>query len=98
MANNDLIPVQSNGVIQMVTPTDLWFYLRAGWVKCSDEGVTVEEVQKPLDEMTIQELRDEAKKRGIKGVTALPKQDLLDLLSGEQPRDEGEEENQEEGE
>lgn len=41
-----------------------------------------EKVTKSIEEMTVEELKDLAKERGITGVSALAKQDLVDILKG----------------
>jgi len=42
-------------------------------------------------EMSLNELKEEAKKRGLKGVSAMRKPDLINLLSGQEPKEENEE-------
>ena len=46
------------------------------------EADPVEEVTKNIEEMTVEELKTLAKERGLAGVSALAKQDLIDILKG----------------
>lgn len=46
------------------------------------EADPVEEVTKNIEEMTVEELKILAKERGLTGVSALAKQDLIDILKG----------------
>lgn len=54
--------------------------------------------EKAFADMTVEELRAEAKKRGIKGCSALKKEDLLQILEGEKDEQSGKTENPDEGE
>ena len=46
------------------------------------EADSAEEVTKNIEEMTVEELKTLAKERGLAGVSALAKQDLIDILKG----------------
>lgn len=43
---------------------------------------SAKEATKNIEEMTVEELKTLAKKRGLTGVSALVKQDLIDILKG----------------
>lgn len=58
------------------------------------EPITV----KAFADMTVEELKTEAKKRGIKGCSALKKEDLLQILEDEEDEQSGKTENPDEGE
>lgn len=53
---------------------------------------------KAFADMTVEELKAEVKKRGIKGSSALKKEDLLQILEGGEDEQSGEIKNPDEGE
>lgn len=63
---------------------------------------TIEEaepiVEKAFIDMTVEELKAEAKKRGIEGCSALKKEDLLQILEGGEDEQSGKTENPDERE
>lgn len=90
-----MIKLTSNGVTISVTPQDIDWYKRAGYVEVeesseplSDEtGIRLRQHEAaqatPLSEMTLAELRGEAKARGLSGYSNLSKDDLFALLTDE---------------
>lgn len=86
-----MIKLEKPGVVVTVSEQDADLYKRAGFkqVKEAVEEEVLEEV-KALSEMTLAELKDEAKTRGLSGYSSLAKDDLLALLMGNQDEVEGE--------
>jgi len=87
-----MIKLEKPGVVVTVSEQDADLYKRAGFkeVKEEVEEKEVLEEVKALSEMTLAELKDEAKTRGLSGYSSLAKDDLLALLMGNQDEVEGE--------
>ena len=87
-----MIQLEKPGVVVTVSKQDAEFYKRAGFVEVKDakESKEAPEETKALKDMTLAELKEEAKARGLSGYSALAKDDLLDLLMVGQDEEEGE--------
>ena len=85
-----MIRLEKPGVVVTVSEQDADAYKRAGFVEVKDakEAEEALEETKALPDMTLAELREEAKTRGLSGYSALAKDDLLALLMGEQKQEE----------
>lgn len=72
----------NNGVTISVTPNEIDWYLNAGYVRVEPaEKETQSDEKVSLSDMTIAELRSEAKARGLSGYSNMSKDDLYDLLT-----------------
>lgn len=77
----------NNGVTISVTPQEIDWYLNAGYERVEPAEVDVHsEEMTSLVDMTLAELRGEAKARGLSGYSNLAKDDLFNLLT-EQVKD-----------
>lgn len=84
-----MIKLQKPGVVIAVNKQDANFYKRAGFVEIKKDEKVPEE-PKTLSEMTLAELKAEAKALGVKGYSGLGKEDLLNILTDEREKEEGE--------
>ena len=71
-----MVKISQGGITTQIPISDLDFYKKAGY-----EVVDPKTGKKPLDEMKLDELKAEAKERGLSGYSTLSKEDLLELLS-----------------
>jgi hypothetical protein len=85
-----MIRLEKPGVVVTVSEQDADTYKRGCFVEVKDAKETegAPEGTKALPDMTLAELREEAKARGLSGYSALAKDDLLALLTGEQKQEE----------
>ena len=70
-------------IVETIRPTEILNYKRKGYVEVKN-GDDAPDESKALKDMTLAELKEEAKARGLSGYSALAKDELLDLLQGEQ--------------
>ena len=76
-------------IVETIRPTEILNYKRKGYVEFK-EGDEAPEESKALKDMTLAELKEEAKARGLSGYSTLAKDELLALLQGDQDEEEGE--------
>lgn len=76
--------LEKDGItIEAFHPADILRYKRAGFAEVVPENEPDEEQAGDLDEMNVQELKAEAKARGLSGYSTMSKDDLIALLKGE---------------
>jgi hypothetical protein len=81
--------IKKGVVVETIRPTEILNYKRKGYVEVK-EGDKPPEESKALKDMTLVELKEEAKARGLSGYSTLAKDELLALLQGEQDEQAGE--------
>lgn len=75
-----MVKMQIAGIQVEVPEAEVTFYKRAGYEVVKEIPAEVAPVEKPLESLTVAELRDLAKERGINDVDGLKKADLIALL------------------
>lgn len=76
-----MIQLTHNGVTISVTPQDIDWYLNAGYERVEEAKPQASE--SALSDMTLAELRSEAKGRGLSGYSNMAKDDLIAFLEKE---------------